>query len=622
MASGNKPFHPPVAAGMAMPLDLCAGPLTLLFENGYIRSLRLGSAEIVRRVYVAVRDEFWNTVAGTIEDLSVRRTASSFVITYNSRHRRTDIDFLWGAEIAGKASGEITFSLRGIALSRFKRNRIGLCLLHPLNTCKGTPCRIETVEGLTVEGAFPVAIAPNQPFINIRALSFPIASGLNATLRFEGDVFETEDQRNWTDATYKTYSTPLSLPLPVTIEKGATINQKVTINIDKPTAPIIHVPLSLHLDLSESAVMRRVPEVGATENSGNSITAKTIGRLKQLCLSHARVDCSFARDIVPERLKHAAAISNAIGCPIELALHFGSDPRAEAASLAGLYDKTPFRIRRFLVIRDNEPSVNADTVASINSLLRRISPSAEIAGGTDRSFVEINRRRPPIDLLDTVSFAATPQVHTFDNVAILENLPGLQETLACAGSFSSGKPVIISPLTLRPRLNPLRPEKDGGPDDRQHTLFAAAWLAGALAWCTCGNALSVTFGNLLGPGGFISPDNDVYPLCLPLSWIGSDAGATASFHAGSDPSQIIGIKWQVNKRSHMIAINLTDRKIKVIVRGLREQYRLTILDNTSWQQAKESDNPVNGLKGEMAMVRNGTATVELGPYAIARLDEE
>jgi hypothetical protein len=622
MTSGKKPSDSPATADLTAPIDLCAGPLSLLYEKGYIRSLRLGGVEIVRRVYAAVRDEFWNTVAGSIEDLSVQRTASSFLITYNSRHRRGAIDFLWRAEITGKASGEIAFSLRGIALTRFKRNRIGLCVLHPLNISKGNPCRVETIDGLTVESVFPAAIAPYQLFINLRALSCPIASGLDATLRFEGDVFETEDQRNWTDATYKTYSTPLSLPLPVTLEKGTMINQKVTISIDKPTAPIIHVPYSLQIDFSGPSASRRVPEIGATENPGDAIGPGMVGRLKPLNLSYARVDCSFARDDVPMRLEHAAAVSAALGCPIELALHFAADPHTEAAFLADGYAKTPFPVRRFLVFHDSERSVAADTVASVNYLLREISSSAAIAGGTDRYFVEINRRRPPMEMLDAISFAATPQVHTFDTIAIMENLPGIQEALRAAASFSSGKPVIISPLTLRPRIDPMAPQKDGGPDSRQPTLFAAAWLAGALAWCASGNAAAVTLGDLRGPGGFLSPDGDPYPLCVPLAWIGRTTGAQASFHSGSDPSQIIGLKCHEGNRVQMIVINLSNRVSKVILRGLPAPCRLTLLDDASWQQVRETADPVNGLQEIIAHVKNGSLTIELGPYAAARIIEE
>ena len=50
-------------------------------------------------------------------------------------------------------------------------------------------------------------------------------------MRFAGDVFEMEDQRNWTDASYKTYCTPLALPFPVEIPEGARISQSVTLTL-------------------------------------------------------------------------------------------------------------------------------------------------------------------------------------------------------------------------------------------------------------------------------------------------------------------------------------------------------------------------------------------------------
>ena len=36
----------------------------------------------------------------------------------------------------------------------------------------------------------------------------------------EGDAFEMEDQRNWADASFKTYVRPLSKPRPYVIAKG------------------------------------------------------------------------------------------------------------------------------------------------------------------------------------------------------------------------------------------------------------------------------------------------------------------------------------------------------------------------------------------------------------------
>ena len=43
----------------------------------------------------------------------------------------------------------------------------------------------------------------------------------------EVHLFEMEDQRNWTDASYKTYGTPLALPFPAEINVGHKINKAV-----------------------------------------------------------------------------------------------------------------------------------------------------------------------------------------------------------------------------------------------------------------------------------------------------------------------------------------------------------------------------------------------------------
>src|SRR3712207_759652 len=48
----------------------------------------------------------------------------------------------------------------------------------------------------------------------------------------EGDTFEMEDQRNWTDASYKTYVRPLALPWPYTLAAGTELEQAVTVTVE------------------------------------------------------------------------------------------------------------------------------------------------------------------------------------------------------------------------------------------------------------------------------------------------------------------------------------------------------------------------------------------------------
>jgi len=64
----------------------------------------------------------------------------------------------------------------------------GMCVYHP--------------DGTATIFAFPQVISPSQPFLNIKGMQWKIDENFEALLRFEGDIFETEDQRNWTDASF------------------------------------------------------------------------------------------------------------------------------------------------------------------------------------------------------------------------------------------------------------------------------------------------------------------------------------------------------------------------------------------------------------------------------------
>ncbi|MBN1129537.1 MAG: hypothetical protein JXA71_11150 [Chitinispirillaceae bacterium] len=620
MARDHPTAVPSGSADPSVPRELNAGPLSLIVENGWIRCVRLGNVEIIRRIYFAIRDPFWNTIPGSIEEYSLQRNASSFLISFASRHRRADIDFLWRAEIIGKASGEIRYAARGIVLSAFRKNRIGFCILHPLSTCKGIPCRIETVDGSIEERPFPLDIAPHPIFRNIRALSYAVASGLDATVRFEGDTFETEDQRNWTDATYKTYSTPRSLPVPVQLETGTLLYQKVTVNLDKPTAALIHLPLSLQLELSTGDLSGRLPRIGVMETAGIGSVPAAISRIRALGLSHFRADLFPGRDDLPVRTGNLAALARALDCPIELALHFDKDPGGEAIALADCFRDAALRVTRFLVFRAAEKSVSAETVAAVATTLRAAVPAVTVAGGTDGYFVEINRNRPPVEQLDSIVYAATPQVHTFDKTAIMDNLPGLQETLDASAAFAPKKQIIISPITLRPRENPLVPGKDGGHDERQSTLFAASWLAGVLAYCTLGNAAAVTIGEMSGPGGYVSRDGSgLFPLSFPLALIAAASGAPAECRRSSDPERVIALQWRHRAVFSALVINLSGKACRVRIRGIPENSLTAVLDTASVHAVTSGSDPLLEHSYTVIENKNGACLMDLAPYAMALL---
>ncbi len=222
-------------------INLRSGDLDLLYQAGDLRYIRFAGVELIRRVYVAIRDHNWNTIPGMMTDLAIQAEKDRFSISFTARHQSGDLDFSWRAQINGDAQGKISYSMDGTANSAFHFNRIGFCVLHPIDGIAGHPYQAETPAG-PVSGSLPVLIGPQRIQNGFEAPLFPSCSSLSVSLdehtaihtRFEGDLFEMEDQRNWTDGSFKTYCTPLSLGYPHTAAVGQRIYQKVSLWLEHP----------------------------------------------------------------------------------------------------------------------------------------------------------------------------------------------------------------------------------------------------------------------------------------------------------------------------------------------------------------------------------------------------
>ena len=133
-------------------------------------------------------------------------------------------------------------------------------------------------------------------------------------------------------------------------------------------------------------------------------------------------------------------------------------------------------------------------------------------GGTDAYFVELNRRRPLPRSLDRLAFALSPQVHAWDDATLVENLGSLRRIAQTLRSFAEHTPLAISPVTLRPRIDPSpaawrrRGERPFTDDPRQDTAFAAGWTLGFLAAAAEAGFASLTFFELSGPRGILEAE--------------------------------------------------------------------------------------------------------------------
>ncbi|TIY01116.1 MAG: hypothetical protein E5V16_27500, partial [Mesorhizobium sp.] len=134
--------------------------------------------------------------------------------------------------------------------------------LHPIAGLAGSPITVEHTDGSVVETKLPQLIDPRQPFKELRAITHEVRPGVTAECRMEGDVFEMEDQRNWSDASYKTYVRPLALPWPYVLPAGEALRQTISLRISGDVkAPAAATPAEyIRVELGEAGPA--LPDIG------------------------------------------------------------------------------------------------------------------------------------------------------------------------------------------------------------------------------------------------------------------------------------------------------------------------------------------------------------------------
>ena len=239
------------------------------------------------------------------------------------------------------------------AQTAFRYNRIGFCVLHPASVA-GRPYRASTPGG-PVEGVLPGLIAPQSIVDGVEIPLFPACSSLDVDLdgvtvatAFEGDLFEMEDQRNWSDGSFKTYCTPIALGYPHQAQAGQVLRQRVDVSVAQrsavaPPRPRVadgNAPIEVHMG---TATGRAWPQFGlgldiASRGSVERLPTAVQESLRGAGLDHLRVDLHLADADWPSRLESASADASALDARLEVALFVDDDTDADleraAASLS------------------------------------------------------------------------------------------------------------------------------------------------------------------------------------------------------------------------------------------------------------------------------------------------
>jgi D-apionolactonase len=524
---------------------LRAGPLSAVLSAADLVEVRWGSLDVCARIQVTVRDPAWGTVPPVLRRRHVDRNDDRFTVSLEAVHEAGPLAFAWSGTVEGRADGRLSFAIDGIAERDFVYRRIGICALHPWRSYVGAAYRASSEAG-PVEGVFPLEIAP-QPLRDgryhpmVEAFSelhvrFPEGSG--AVFAFGGTPVELEDQRNWTDASFKSYPTPLADSEPRPIRQGARVVHRLDLRMQGPPPGL---PGPDDRDLTAVRIGgftgRRMPGIGLIAPAVTDLAA------------HLRVEVHPARND-PAALGEAAA-----GIPLELVVLLEDDTldglEAMRASLHGL------RIARLLVHRASGAAIGSGLVGATRAALGdAIADDVAVVGGTSSFFSELNRAVPDVDGMDAVAFGVSPQVHASDERSIMETLEIQGQVARQASELAGGVPVVVSPITL---------EDHGG------SAFADAWTVGSVAELAAAGAASLTYA--------LSTDH--------LSMLMRLRGGELLEVDVADPRRAAALAVTADGSRTLMVANLTDRPQQLTVDG-RERPALSPYEVRSEEAATAS----------------------------------
>jgi hypothetical protein len=509
------------------PRILKAGKLAAKLAGGNLRTITYDGVEVLRAISYLVRDRDWGTYDPALSNLAVTETETGFTVAYTARCSGPDGTILEiCAAIEGTADGKLTFKGTAQSATGFETNRCGFCILHPIVSVAGTPVTVEHVDGAVEDAKLPDLIEPWQPFKDMRAITHTALNGVSVTCRMEGDTFEMEDQRNWSDASYKTYIRPLALPWPYQIPATEPVIQQITLTITNSRTAADSFPASAEntgvIRLTPGTITGTMPAIGlliTPEEAKASFAAlhePDAPRVQDL-LFHFDPTVGHGASAFTDFTKIAGIHPGTT--TLEIAVPCQRPVDGEMQEIAAWMLTAGFAPNAIMVC----PSVDRQStppgsrwpdcppLEDVYAAAAKAFPGIRLGGGMLSYFTELNRKRVPGENLAFISHCTNPIVHAADDISVMQTLEAMPFITRSARAIYGNKPYRLGPSTIPMRQNPYGSRTMDNPhgaripmanrDPRHNARFAAAFAAGYVASVLDAGLEALTLSALTGPSG-------------------------------------------------------------------------------------------------------------------------
>ena len=625
------------------------GPLSFDLEAGKIRYIRFAGIEALRCIAFVVRGPGWESPAPVISDLKSAQSADGLSIRYRAFYETAGGQLEVAAAIDVSRQGGIVFTAEAHALTDFTTARTSFCILHPIEAVAGMPLDLTRPDESVERVYFPDHISAHQPFMNIRALSHELAGGIRAKVRMEGEVWEMEDQRNWTDASFKTYGRPRDLPWPYTIPKGDRVIQRAILTFER-ASPVAATAASKDIVIGIGATPTgRLPRVALAVSPEEAPLA--MAAAPALSAAPHELIAWYehgVQDLVA--LEAYAALGRRLNAPVglELVLPCKAPVEREMADAAALLHRADLSPSSLLAIQapmtrwvlKRPEELGLPGFAEVYAAARRCFPGVALGAGVTSNFTEFNIDRPDLEGVDYVTHSTAAVIHEPDDRSVMETLETLPHIFRSMRHIAGRLPYRLGPSAIGMRYNPYgkTTEANGAnvriafarQDPRQRGLFGAAFALGYFCRAAEAGIDSVCLGAPTGPFGLIhrkaeysqpwfdaQPEPAVYPIFHPIMALTKANGAPAFAVKSSDPKRVLGLAYETGKQRRLLWLaNLTADPQTVHVPGeLGGSTTVQQLDSAS--AAAAALDPAAFAAGGLPLPGN---VLTLGPYALAALD--
>ncbi|NOZ32624.1 MAG: hypothetical protein GXP01_06030, partial [Alphaproteobacteria bacterium] len=527
------------------------GRLDFLRTGSAIRRICWDGIEVVRGLDCLVRDAGWGTYEpqNVREELDVNLEAGSFRLRrrFGVGDGALNVDLT----ITATREGVLVAGFEATATRDVEVSRAGFTLLHPLAGVAGMPLTVTHADGGQEQGRFPLAVVPAQPVFDIAGLSHTV-DGVRVEIGFDGEIFEMEDQRNWSDASFKTYCRPLALPFPYTIAAGARVHQRIRVALSGSRRPVGEQAAKkpTRVPGAQSGPVRAVmPDVllcvepGWLSDAAAGLLAQNtvagllvrmgggygwpgaeLGRVAQLIAgTKAYVDVEI---VVPENADPARFLGETAG---QLA-GYGLSPR-HVIAVPEPYLKS---------YQPAGPWPAGPTPGELVDPSRHEFPGAKIGAGMLTNFAEFNRCPPSATAGDYVTHGSSAIVHAADDLSVFETLQALPDIFRTVTQQAAGRPYRLGLVSIGMRSNPygaFGADNAGGSrrpmvrhDPRQRGLFNAAFVISATWAAAKSGCQAIALAAPAGPFAIADTENSgaLYPVYHAINALGALSGTTAT----------------------------------------------------------------------------------------------